>query len=155
MEAQAIAIIQEYINNGCKYFSIYSTKLKNLIQSGLDINFFDCYSNNMLHIACYKGDPQIIEFLVKNGANPDILDPWGNTPLFACILDGKYEHAKVLLDNGANINYVDSRGNTPLDYCFIYNPQLNNDLANYIKSLGGINKNVKSMDTNLNEESSI
>ena len=141
MEAQAIAISQEYINNGCKYFSIYSAKLKSLFQSGLDINFFDSYNNNMLHIACYKGDSQIIEFLVKNGANPDILDPWGDTPLFACILDAKYENAKVLLDNGANINYIDSRGNTPLDYCFIYNPQLNNDLANYIKSLGGINKN--------------
>jgi ankyrin repeat protein len=144
MESQANAIIQEYINNGCKYFSIYSIKIKNLIQSGLDINFFDCYNNNMLHTACYKGDPQLVEFLVKNGANPDIVDPWGCTPLFACILDAKYEHAKALLDNGANINFIDSKGNTPLDYCFIYNPQNNINLANYIKSLGGINNNIKS-----------
>jgi ankyrin repeat protein len=150
MESQAITIIEEYINNGCKYFSIYTTKLKNLIQSGLNINFIDGYSNNPLLIACYKGDPQLIEFLVKNGANPDVVDPWGGTPLFACILDGKYAHAKALLDNGANVNFVDSRGNTPLDYCTIYNPGLNAELAIYIKSLGGINNNIKSIDTNTN-----
>jgi ankyrin repeat protein len=141
MEDQAISIIQEYIKNGCKYFSIYSAKLKSLIQSGLHINFFDCYNNNPLLMACYKGDPQLVEFLVKNGANPDIVDPWGNTPLFACILDAKYDHAKVLLDNGATVNFIDSKGNTPLDYCSIYNPQKNIELANYIQSLGGINKN--------------
>jgi len=144
MEEQAISIIQEYINNECKFFSIYSAKLKNLIQSGLNINFFDCYNTNPLLVSCYKADTQLVEFLVKNGANPDIVDPWGGTPLFACILDGKYEQAKVLLDNGANINFVDSRGNTPLDYCSIYNPQLNAELAKYIKSLGGINNNFKS-----------
>jgi ankyrin repeat protein len=133
-----IAIIQEYINNGCKYFSIYSSKLKSFVQNGGNINVTDCYQNNPLLLACYKGDAQLVEFLVKNGANPNTVDVLGNSALFACILDSKYDQAKILIDNGADINRCDNRGNKPIDHCYIYSSEKNMTLALYMKSLGGI-----------------
>ena len=149
---QVISLINEYIDNGCKYFNIYSTKIKSLIQQGAAIDDFDAYKNNALNIACYKGNSELVEFLVKNGASPNIVDPWGYTPLFACIVDSKIDQAKILLDNGANINYIDSKGNTPLDYCYIYRSHQNDLLAEYIESLGGITNNVVLQKTNPNLE---
>ena len=44
---------------------------KYLVEKKADLNIPDNTRNTFLHIACKKGKPDVVEFLLKNGADPN------------------------------------------------------------------------------------
>eukprot|EP01017_Pseudomicrothorax_dubius_P041720 TRINITY_DN6706_c0_g2_i2.p1 TRINITY_DN6706_c0_g2~~TRINITY_DN6706_c0_g2_i2.p1 ORF type:complete len:285 (-),score=54.77 TRINITY_DN6706_c0_g2_i2:117-911(-) len=70
-----------------------------------------------LHVACKKGDPLLIDFLLANGAEvngQDQFERW--TPLMICSLNGHDECVAYLLSKGADVNLKSEECLTALDY---------------------------------------
>lgn len=68
----------------------------------------------LLHWACDRGHPSIVQFLLSNQANINIEDPDGQTPLHYACSCGHPDIAKILLENKANPKLQDKEGATPL-----------------------------------------
>ena len=53
--------------------------LRELLDSGMDVNFRDIDNRTALHIAACQGFCDVVEFLLQNGAEIDTKDCWGST----------------------------------------------------------------------------
>lgn len=53
--------------------------LRELLDSGMDVNFRDIDNRTALHVAACQGFSDVVEFLLKNGAEIDLEDRWGST----------------------------------------------------------------------------
>lgn len=70
-----------------------------------------------LHVACEKGNVEVVQLLLTNGAIVDICDVNGCTPLHLVSELGTDSHmaiAQLLFDTGANVNATSSTRKTPL-----------------------------------------
>jgi len=56
-------------------------KMKKLVEAGVDINCTDPDGRTALHVACAKGNPIIVEYLINNGARVNQVDAFSNTAL--------------------------------------------------------------------------
>lgn len=114
-----------------------------MVQQGIEIDArnFD-FQRTCLHYAAYKGNLQMVEFLLRHGAAVDVLDKRGQTPLFDSIFvprnnkpstwDSKV--VNVLLANGASkiVNAPDKNGATPLYWaCRLHEPDIVKLLLDY------------------------
>ena len=52
--------------------------IKELLESGTDVNFRDIDGRTALHVAACQGFGDVVEFLLKNGADVDPEDRWGS-----------------------------------------------------------------------------
>lgn len=68
-----------------------------------------------LILACYKGNIDVIQFLIKNSTTVNTSSEMG-TPLMAAAVRGNVEIVKMLLENTANPNLTDEKGTTALMY---------------------------------------
>ena len=66
-----------------------------------------------LHLATYRGSPEIVKLLLKHGADPNIEDNEGRTALHLATSYGSLEMVKLLLKNGASTMSKDYKDLTP------------------------------------------
>ncbi len=83
------------------------------------------YNLQMIHIACYFGNEQLVKRLLKNRNCVNVLDNYGRTPLhYARIRKNGNKNDKVaniLIRNGASdLKPKDKFGRTPLDMYILY-----------------------------------
>ncbi|KAL8150896.1 hypothetical protein V2J09_020704 [Rumex salicifolius] len=67
--------------------------IREMLDSGLDINFRDIDERTALHIASCQGKTDVVRFLLGRGAEVDPKDRWGSTPLADAI---HYEYQDVI-----------------------------------------------------------
>ncbi|KAJ5206626.1 hypothetical protein N7491_002759 [Penicillium cf. griseofulvum] len=92
-----------------------------LLSQKVDIEASDYYGWRPLHIACYRGHTNIVQYLIGQGANvhcatqawndgdvkPSGLyrtDPWTGTPLHLAAMGGHVDIVEILLDLGVDIH---------------------------------------------------
>ncbi|EAX89157.1 ankyrin repeat protein, putative, partial [Trichomonas vaginalis G3] len=97
---------------------------------------------NVLHVACEKGNLQLVKLLIECGCNKETIDEYGNTPLIYASWNNQLEVVKYLISAGANKEAKNNDGKTPLIYASLY------DYLNIVKYLvsDGANKDVKNND---------
>ena len=79
----------------------------------------DTYSNNKripLHLASYRGFPNIVELLLKFGSDPNYKDELGCTPLHLAAKKGNVKCIELLLDYDAELYCLDFRNWNILHY---------------------------------------
>ncbi|KAI8809818.1 kinase-like domain-containing protein [Cladochytrium replicatum] len=96
-------------------------ELKVLLKSsgGPSIDTRDDHEETVLHIACKKGNQEIVSWAVANGAQVDLKNVCGDTPLIHASKGGFLPIVEQLIALGADINAANDHGNTALHYaCF-------------------------------------
>lgn len=80
-------------------------QVKELIQSGYDINKPDIHGDTALILAAYEGKNEILKLLLEAGADVSVLDPGMKaTALHAAAYAGRTEAAKLLIEYNIDIN---------------------------------------------------
>lgn len=92
---------------------------KFLIENGADLHVRDKDSETVLHVACDRGNTQILSLLIQSGSELDSKDKYDMTPLSIYLIrqENKPELVKLLLENGASVNFVDNCGHGYLHNC--------------------------------------
>lgn len=90
--------------------------IKQLIDSGTDINATDFEGNSSLHEAPCTGNLKVMQLLIDSGANVNAQNHSGNTPLHLTMLYNNCLNTISLLNNGADCNLTNAWMNTPLLY---------------------------------------
>lgn len=114
-----------------------------MAQKGVDINArnFD-FQRTCLHYAAYKGNLQMVEFLLRNGASSEIMDKQGQTPLFDSIFvprnnkpptwDSKVVNLLLAKGTSKTVNTPNNNGVTPLYWaCRLHEPGIVKLLLDY------------------------
>ncbi|XP_010035890.2 integrin-linked protein kinase 1 [Eucalyptus grandis] len=76
--------------------------IRELLDSGADVNFRDIDGRTALHIAACQGRTDVVQLLIDRGAVVDPKDRWGSTPLADAIYYKHQEVIKLLEKNGAH-----------------------------------------------------
>lgn len=77
----------------------------------------DIDGSTPLHCAVWKGEKEMVAFLLQAGADVNshnTNDHWGTTPLHAAAHANQASIVQMLLDHGADVNAEDMNGNTPM-----------------------------------------
>ncbi|KAL0905544.1 hypothetical protein M5K25_023972 [Dendrobium thyrsiflorum] len=77
--------------------------MRELFDSGVDVNFKDIDYRTALHVAACQGSPQVVELLLDRGGKVDVEDRWGSTPLADAIHYKNTEVIKLLEKHGAKL----------------------------------------------------
>lgn len=119
-----------------------SSKVKDLIAQGVNINEADASGDSPLIMAAYKGYTEIVRLLLEAGADVTVVDPGMKaTALHAAAYAGRTEAAKLLIEYGIDIDKQGpNNGYTALHDAVWQN---NIDTARVIID-GGANLNIKS-----------
>ncbi|KAJ7968802.1 putative Protein kinase [Quillaja saponaria] len=75
--------------------------IRELLDSGLDVNFRDIDNRTALHIAACQGLTDVVALLLERGAHIDPKDRWGSTPLADAIHYKNHDVIKLLEKHGA------------------------------------------------------
>ncbi|KAK6133554.1 hypothetical protein DH2020_032683 [Rehmannia glutinosa] len=75
--------------------------IKELLDSGTDVNFRDIDHRTALHVAACQGYDDVAQLLLENGAEADPKDRWGSTPLADAIHYKNHGVIKLLEKRGA------------------------------------------------------
>jgi len=100
-------------------------ELRQLIQSGQDVNVQDVQGWTPLHFAAYWGKIDIIRILLKNGADVASTNHAGYTPLdlaASSTKDNVIEGAKLIFQHGGNPHHKDTLGGDTISYLESLNP---------------------------------
>ena len=88
----------------------------------VDVNVCDRYFHTPLHIACFKGKKEVVEFLLENGARVDPVDVHGYTPFIYSLRGDFVEILSVLIRYNCNVNITYKKSTyTPLHKAIIKN----------------------------------
>ncbi|KAG1367785.1 integrin-linked protein kinase 1 [Cocos nucifera] len=77
--------------------------IRELLASGVDVNFRDIDRRKALHVAACQGLPNVVQLLLESGAEVDPEDQWGSTPLADAIHYNNHEVIKLLEKHGAKL----------------------------------------------------
>lgn len=91
--------------------------LKQLAESGFDLNALDHNHATFLHIAAANGFTQVVDFLLENQVNIDVVDNDLWTPLHCAACWGHLEILEILVQAGANLSIKNKNEETPIDLC--------------------------------------
>ena len=84
------------------------------LEQGHDINERDENGHTLLHIATYRGDRNLVAFLIEHEANINAVDRTEWTPLHVATYRGYQNIVNLLIEHKADINKPDRIGQTPL-----------------------------------------
>ena len=94
------------------------TKVKELLEDGVDPNFIDTDDNSLLHYAAYNSYKKIVDLLLKYGADPNIKNRNNITPLWYASGMHHPDVVRLLLDSGADPNIKSFINTSPLSVAF-------------------------------------
>lgn len=77
--------------------------IRELLDSGTDVNFHDTDGRTSLHVAACQGRPDVVELLLERGADVDVQDQWGSTALADAIYYKNHDVIKLLEKQGAKL----------------------------------------------------
>jgi len=102
------------LNIACRFGHIDIVEL--LLDQNVDINQINRCGQTSLHIACEKGQENIIKLLLQqNNIELNIIDKNGSTPLHLACRHGHENIVKLLLQkNKIDLNQMDKKGKTAL-----------------------------------------
>ena len=80
------------------------------------LNLRSASSWTPLHIACYRGNYEFVQYLVNLGADIDCKDNDNKTPLFYAVQSDNIRIVKYLVLNGANKKIKDNKNKMAIDY---------------------------------------
>lgn len=75
--------------------------IKELLDSGIDVNYRDIDDRTALHVAACQGFVDVVGLLIERGADVDTKDRWGSTPLADAIHYKNHDVIKYLEKHGA------------------------------------------------------
>ncbi|XP_009360791.2 integrin-linked protein kinase 1 [Pyrus x bretschneideri] len=75
--------------------------IKELLDSGVDVNFRDIDDRTALHVAACQGLTDVVSLLLDRGADVNPKDRWGSTPLADAIYYKNHDVIKLLDKRGA------------------------------------------------------
>ncbi|XP_044503037.1 integrin-linked protein kinase 1 isoform X2 [Mangifera indica] len=75
--------------------------IKELLNSGTDVDFRDIDERTALHVAACQGRTDVVQLLLSRGADVDPKDRWGSTPLADAVYYKHYDIIKLLEKHGA------------------------------------------------------
>jgi len=90
--------------------------IKELLNSGTDVNLKNRKGISALHIAAEFGTFEIAKLLIKYGADVNAKTNYDVTPLHFAAQGGDTEIANLLISMGAKVNSEDNEGRTPLSW---------------------------------------
>ncbi|MCF8331296.1 MAG: ankyrin repeat domain-containing protein [Bacteroidales bacterium] len=87
---------------------------KEIINSGIDVNQMN-RGSYLLHIACYRGNNELVELLIAKGAKTSITAEDGSTSLIqAAHGDTTGQIVELLIEKGVDVNATDKTGKSAL-----------------------------------------
>ena len=91
--------------------------------SNINVNLKDANGDTPLHIACKKGNFDIVDLFCHYAKDKDGIDiktrnKYGQTPLHLACENGNIDIVRLLCDVFKNVNYKDKNGNTPLHVAY-------------------------------------
>eukprot|EP01095_Lingulamoeba_sp_RSL-Kostka_P000958 TRINITY_DN11291_c0_g1_i1.p1 TRINITY_DN11291_c0_g1~~TRINITY_DN11291_c0_g1_i1.p1 ORF type:complete len:228 (+),score=49.95 TRINITY_DN11291_c0_g1_i1:94-777(+) len=98
--------------------------INKLIKKNFDINSQNSkgYCHSILHLACKKGNEDIVGLLLENNAILDLTNKYNETPFIKSVQYGHKPVIDLLISKNADINARDINGNTALHIlCQEYN----------------------------------
>ncbi|KAE8678417.1 Detected protein of confused Function [Hibiscus syriacus] len=75
--------------------------MKELLDSGTNVNFKDIDGRTALHVAACQGLTDVVQLLLDRGADADSRDRWGSTPLADAVYYKNQDVIKLLEKHGA------------------------------------------------------
>mmetsp|Transcript_7185 Transcript_7185/g.10685 ORF Transcript_7185/g.10685 Transcript_7185/m.10685 type:complete len:296 (-) Transcript_7185:74-961(-) len=72
---------------------------KQCIANGANLDAVDSMSRTALHLACWKGDPDMVKLLLRSKASPTVRARDNFTPLHFAVQSGSIECCKILLEH--------------------------------------------------------
>ena len=124
-------ILNHLINNGNdgkrNIFHIAADKNKSISLLYFYSFYFNNYNNSILnlknkstwtplHIACYRGNYEFVQYLVSLGVDIDVRDSDKKSPLFYAVQSNSTKIVKFLILNGANKKIKDNKEKTAIEY---------------------------------------
>lgn len=91
-------------------------KIKNLLESGVQLNKSSEYSFTPLTNALYNKNPEIAKLLIEYGADVNLKDDDENLPLLLACKIGDLSLVKLMVSKGADVNCASKQKYTPLIY---------------------------------------
>jgi len=73
------------------------------------VNAKDEKGSTLLHLACNKGNLEVVEFLIEKGADIEAVNSGGFTPLQIASSRGQREVVELLINKGSNINAINQK----------------------------------------------
>lgn len=97
------------------------TEIKNLIDTGIDVDIRDEYKRTPLMNAVLENKIEIVKLLITLGSDVNLRDIHGVSALHFSAQNYYLEIANILLKvNGIVVDIIDNNGNTPLSNAVFY-----------------------------------
>lgn len=86
-----------------------------LVEEGnVNVNSKMKNGNTALYLACERGRPAIVKYLLNNGARANESNEKGESPLYIAVKNDRFDAAKILIENGADVEQETDEGLRPI-----------------------------------------
>jgi tetratricopeptide (TPR) repeat protein len=114
VQVQGQGIVESVMDNNIKKVKFWLEQDCTLSNSSVDEHYSKIHIGNLIHLAAWKGETEIIKLLVNCGVKMDDRNANGDSPLMLASIWGKDETVNYLLSVGAYANATNNDHLTPL-----------------------------------------